>query len=83
MASVTHQNTLPDSANKTDFYALIDNSSVTQIVNEDIAASAAIAYSKLSLSGMIALKDLSAVIPQIVFNDNEIVSYQNEMVTST
>jgi hypothetical protein len=83
MATLTHGGTLPDNANKTDFYNIIDNATVTQIVSADLSASAAIAYSKLALAGAVQLGDLSVVIPQVVFNDNEIVSYQNEMVTST
>jgi hypothetical protein len=83
MATITHGGTLPDNSNKTDFYNIIDNGTVTLITDADILASAAISYSKLALSGMLQLKDLSVIIPQIVFNDNEIVSYQNEMVTST
>ena len=48
MATVTHSGTLPDSSEKTDFYAIIDNATVTGIVNADIAAGAAIADSKLA-----------------------------------
>ena len=48
MATVTVTNTLPDSSNKADFYSIIDNATVTAIVNADIAASANIADSKLA-----------------------------------
>ena len=48
MASITHGGTLPDSSQKTDFYAIIDNGTVTSIVNADIGAGAAIADSKLA-----------------------------------
>ena len=47
-ATVTHSGTLPDSANKADFYALVDNATVTSIVNADISASAAIVDTKLA-----------------------------------
>ena len=48
MASITKGGTLPDNANKQDFYDLIDNATLTAIVNADISASAAIADSKLA-----------------------------------
>jgi hypothetical protein len=48
MATITHSGTLPDSSNKTDFYSIIDNATITSIVNADIAAGAAIADSKLA-----------------------------------
>jgi hypothetical protein len=48
MGVITHGGTLPDLSQKTDFYAVVDNSSVTNIVNADISATAAIAGSKLS-----------------------------------
>lgn len=49
-AVVTHGGTLPDSSQKSDFYALIDSATVTGIVNADVSSSAAIAASKLDLS---------------------------------
>lgn len=45
---ITHHTTLPDSAQKTDFYSLIDNATATGIVDSDIASTAAIADSKLA-----------------------------------
>ncbi len=54
-ATVTHSGTLPDSANKADFYALIDGATVTGIVNADVSASAAIADSKLALTTVVKL----------------------------
>lgn len=53
MASVTKGGTLADTNNsKNDVYALVDNATVTNIVNADISATAAIADSKISaLSG--------------------------------
>ena len=48
MATIAHGGTLPDSSQKTDFYAIIDNGTVTSIVNADIGAGAAIADSKLA-----------------------------------
>lgn len=48
MATITHGGTLPNSSNKTDFYAIIDNATIAGIVNADISAAAAIADSKLA-----------------------------------
>ncbi len=48
MANIAHQNELPDSASKQDFYDLIDNSGVTGIVNSDISSGASITDNKLS-----------------------------------
>ena len=50
--SVTHGGTLPDSAAKSDFYALIDNASLSSIADADIAAGAAIAATKLDLTNI-------------------------------
>lgn len=48
MAVVTHGSSLPDSAQKTDFYGIIDNAIVTSIVAADISASAGINDSQLN-----------------------------------
>lgn len=48
MAKVTHVGTLPDSANKADFYGIVDNATVTEIVNADISNSAGIVDTKLA-----------------------------------
>ena len=48
MADVMHVGDLPDNANKSDFYAIIDNATVTNIVNADISSNAAIADTKLA-----------------------------------
>lgn len=48
MATLQTNSTLPDSSNKQDFYDLVENSSVINIVNADISASAAISGSKLA-----------------------------------
>ena len=48
MATLQTNSTLPDSSNKQDFYDLVENSSVINISNADISASAAIAGSKLA-----------------------------------
>lgn len=48
MAYVLHGGTLPDSANKSDFYAIIDNATVHAIENADISDTAAIADTKLA-----------------------------------
>lgn len=61
MAVVTHGGTLPDSSQKTDFYALIDNGTVTGIVNADISNSAAIADTKLASITTASKVNVSAI----------------------
>ncbi|MFA5133097.1 MAG: hypothetical protein WC444_07260 [Candidatus Paceibacterota bacterium] len=75
MAVITHSGSLPDSANKTDFYSLIDNGTVTSIVNADIANGAAITDAKLaqittaskvsgtSLTGLASVPSAAGVLP--------------------
>lgn len=48
MATITHGGTLPDSAQKTDFYAIIDNGTVGSIVNADLSGSAGITDANLA-----------------------------------
>jgi hypothetical protein len=48
MATVTVTTSLPDSADKSDFYGIINNATVTEIVNADISASAGIVDTKLA-----------------------------------
>lgn len=48
MGNIQHGGTLPDSAQKSDFYSIIDNGSVSGIVNADIASNAGISVSKIS-----------------------------------
>ncbi len=48
MANVTHNGTLPDTADKADFYALIDGAPVTGIVNADCSGSMALVDTKLA-----------------------------------
>ena len=50
MATITHSGSylLPDNANKSDFYAVVDNAAVTNIVNADVSNSAAIVDTKLA-----------------------------------
>lgn len=48
MSSITRTATLPDSSNKSDFYSLVDSSTVGSIVNADIDASAGIVDTKLA-----------------------------------
>ena len=48
MATITHGGTLPDSAGKADFYAIIDNGTITAIGKDDIAGAAGIEDSKLA-----------------------------------
>jgi hypothetical protein len=62
MATVLHTTTLPDSANKSDFYSLIDNATVTSIVNADIAASAAIVDTKLATITTAGKVNVSALV---------------------
>ena len=74
--TITRGTTLPDSSGKADFHALIDNATatLTNVVNADIDAAAAIADTKLATistagkvsgtaitSGAIAIGALSAV----------------------
>ena len=61
MATVTHSGTLPDSSQKTDFYSIIDNATVTSIVNADIGAGAAIADTKLATITTSAKVNRSAI----------------------
>ena len=62
MATVAVTNTLPDSANKADFYSIVDNATVTEIVNADIAASANIADSKLATITTAGKVNVSALV---------------------
>jgi hypothetical protein len=48
MSIITRSGTLPDSAGKADFYALVDSATVGTILNADVDASAAIAASKIA-----------------------------------
>ncbi len=48
MSVITHHTSLPDTANKTDFYSIIDNATCTGIVDDDIASTAAISPIKLA-----------------------------------
>ena len=62
MAGITRTATLPDSADKADFYSLVDSSTVTGITNSDIDSAAAIAYSKLNIgAGAIADSKLAQI----------------------
>lgn len=58
--TVTHGGTLPDSANKADFYAIIDNATLSSIADADIAAGAAITASKLNLTSISNLMTYAA-----------------------
>jgi hypothetical protein len=62
MATVTHVGTLPDSANKADFYAIIDNATVTNIVNADISNSAGIVDTKLAAISTAAKVNISSLV---------------------
>lgn len=48
MATITHSGNLPNSADKADFYAIIDNATLSSVVNDDVGAGAAIADTKLA-----------------------------------
>lgn len=48
MGTITHGGTLPDSSQKTDFYSIIDNATVTGIVNADCASTMALVDTKLA-----------------------------------
>lgn len=48
MATITHGSSLPDSAQKTDFYAIIDNATISSITGADISSSANIQDSQLA-----------------------------------
>lgn len=63
MATITHSNSylLPNSANKTDFYAVVDNAAVTNIVNADISNSAAIVDTKLATISTTGKVNVSAL----------------------
>lgn len=62
MAIVTHTTTLPDSANKSDFYAIVDNATVTEIVNNDISATAGITEDKLGSISTAGKVNITALI---------------------
>ena len=62
MATITTTTTLPDSANKSDFYSLIDNATVTSIINADIAASASIVDTKLATITTAGKVNVSALV---------------------
>jgi hypothetical protein len=64
MAVITHSGSylLPNSANKSDFYAVVDNAVVTDIVNADISATAAIADSKLDTISTAGKANITALV---------------------
>lgn len=65
MAVVTHGSSLPDSAQKTDFYGIIDNATVTSIIDSDISNGAAIQDSKLNTISTAGKVNASALTGQI------------------
>ena len=65
MATVTHGGTLPDTSDKADFYAIIDNATVQSIVNADIAAGAAIVDTKLATITTASKVNVSAITGQL------------------
>lgn len=65
MAVVTHGSTLPDSAQKTDFYGIVDNATVTSIVAADLSASAGINDTQLNTISTAGKVNTSALTGQI------------------
>lgn len=65
MATVTHGGTLPDSSDKDDFYAIIDDATVTGILDADIASGAAISDSKLATITTASKVNVSSLTGQI------------------
>jgi hypothetical protein len=61
MAVVTHGTALPDSAEKTDFYSLVDNASVTGILDADCASTMNLSGSKLATITTAGKVDGSAI----------------------
>ena len=64
-AVVTHGSVLPDSAQKTDFYSIVDNATVTSIIAADISASAGIQDSQLNTISTAGKVNTSALTGQI------------------
>lgn len=64
-AVVTHGSSLPDSAQKTDFYGIIDNATVSSIVAADISASAGINDSQLNTISTAGKVNTSALTGQV------------------
>lgn len=65
MAVVTHGGTLPDSSQKTDFYGIVDNATVSSIIDADISSSASIQDSKLNTISTAGKVNVSSLIGQI------------------
>jgi hypothetical protein len=65
MAVMTHGGVLPDSSQKTDFYGLIDNGTVSSIVSADISASAGIMDTQLNTISTAGKVNVSALTGQI------------------
>lgn len=65
MAVVTHGSSLPDSSQKTDFYGIVDNATVTSIVAADISASAGIMDTQLNTISTAGKVNTSALTGQI------------------
>ena len=65
MSIVTHGSSLPDSAAKTDFYGIIDNATVSAIVDADIAPGAGIQDSKLATISTAGKVNISSLTGQI------------------
>lgn len=65
MAVVTHGSSLPDSSQKADFYAIVDNATVTSITGTDISAGAAIADTQLATISTAGKVNTSSLTGQI------------------
>ncbi len=70
-------------------HALVDSAAITGIVNAEIDASAGIAYSKLALTNSLLNADVSTSAnisiakldhDSIIFWQDDIISYENEIV---
>jgi len=87
MATITHVGVLSDSSQKTDFYAIIDNATLTSVVDADIAAAAAIADTKLAqitTSGKVAVSALPSITPNdAIVKGLEIKEYDADATSIT
>jgi hypothetical protein len=65
-ATIAHGGTLPDEAQKTDFYAIIDNASISGITNDDISTiTAAGKVNGSALTGLANIPSSAGVIPLV------------------
>lgn len=75
MAIITHGSILPDSAQKTDFYAIVDSATISGIADADISNGAGIQDSKLASISSAGKVNVSAIIGSLPdSNLNQIVT---------